>query len=84
MGLCGFTQPSVLYMLGHRSGPAHRFRKNQFGGCGTDTYYTLDVWCFPGSLPVGGSVGGKGGVAHIVAHSSPTRLREAGLPEKVL
>ena len=38
MGLCGFTQPSVLCMLGHRSGPAHQFRKNQFGGCGTDIY----------------------------------------------
>ena len=38
MGLCGFTQPSVLCMLSHRSGPAHQFRKNQFGGCGTDIY----------------------------------------------
>ena len=73
MGLCEFTQPSVLCMLGHRSGPAHQFRKNQFGGCGTDIYtyiyiyiymydldYTLDVWCFPGSLSIGGSVAGKG------------------------
>ena len=38
MGLCGFTRPSVLCMLGHRSGSAHQFRKNQFGGCGTDIY----------------------------------------------
>ena len=45
MGLCGFTQPSVLCMLGHRSGPAHQFRKNQFGGCGTDiyTYRYIDI-----------------------------------------
>ena len=102
MGLCEFTQPSVLCMLGHRSGPAHQFRKNQFGRCGTDIYtnrytyiyniyiymcdldYTLDVWCFPGSLPIEGSVAGKGGVTHIAAHSSPTGLREVALPETVL
>ena len=97
MGLCGFTQPRVLYILGHRSGPAHQFRKSQFGGCGTDicTYryiyiymrdldYTLDVWGFPGSLLIGCSVAGKGGVGHIAAHSSPTGLREVALPETVL
>ena len=103
MGLYGFTQPSVLCMLGHRSGPAHQFRKNQFGGCGTDIYIyihtdiyichiiymrdlddTLDVWCFPASLSIGGSVAGKGGVAHIAAHSSPTGLREVALSETVL
>ena len=49
-----------------------------------DLDYTLDVWCFPGSLPIGGSVAGKGGVTHIAAHSSPTGLREAALPETVL
>ena len=38
MGLCGFTQPSVLCVLGHRSGPARQFRKNLFGGCGTNIY----------------------------------------------
>ena len=50
--------------------------------CGLD--YTLDVWCFPASLPIGGSVAGKGGVAHIAAHGSPTKLREVALPETVL
>ena len=49
-----------------------------------DLDYTLDVWCFPGSLPIGGSVTGKGGVAHIAAHSSPPGFREAALPETVL
>ena len=33
---------------------------------------------------MGGSVASKGGVAYIAAHSSPTGLREAALPETVL
>ena len=49
-----------------------------------DFDYSLDVLCFPGSLPIGGSVAGKGRVAHIAAHSSPTGLREVALPETVL
>ena len=55
--------------------------------------YTLDVWCFPvladtaytrRHVPIGGSVAGKGGVAYIAAHSSPTRWRGVALPEMVL
>ena len=49
-----------------------------------DLHYTLDVWCFLGSLPIGGSVADKHRVAHIAAHSSPTGLREVALPETVL
>ena len=65
----------------------------------TDTYiyiYIYDIYIyvrfrlqtecvvFSGSLPIGGSVTGKCGVAHIAAHSSPTGLREVALPERVL
>ena len=49
-----------------------------------DLDYTLDVWCFQGSLPIGGSIAGTGGVAHIAAHSSLTGLREVALSEAVL
>ena len=35
-------------------------------------------------IPIGGPVAGKGGVAYIAAHSSPTRWRGVALPEMVL
>ena len=46
MSLCGFTEPSVLCMLGQRSGPAHQFRKNQFDGCGTDIYTYIYIYIY--------------------------------------
>ena len=35
-------------------------------------------------IPIGGSVAGKGGVAYIAVHTSPTRWRGVALPEMVL
>ena len=64
----------VLCMLGYRLGPATYVRFRLHTGCVV----------LSGSLPIGGSDAGKGGVAHIAAHSSPTGLREAALPETVL
>ena len=88
-------------MLGHRSGPADQFRKNQSGGCGTDIYTYIYIYIYdkyihvrsrlytgcvvlPGKFTNRGSVAGKGGVAQIAAHSSPTGLREAALLKTVL
>ena len=97
MGLCGFTQPNVSCMLGHRSrltnfgkvnlvGVVSSIVSGQHYGCVvlSGNFVFADTAHTRRHIPIGDSVAGKGGVAYIAARSSPTGLRGVALPETVL